>query len=275
MIALPALPDSVPLWLVGGVLVLLFVVACSIGYRVHGRLQPLVGGAGAEDETQVLSAALLLLALLIGFTFSMALGRYDTRRQIVVQEANDIGTAWLRAGLVPGAPGQTLQDRLADYAATRVATAANTGDPRLFATRIARGAALRQEIWTLTAAAVAPDRGTAQSAALVAAVNAVLDTATTRAAAIEARVPSKVIDLLVVYAIVAAFMLGNVLAAHGSQHRVATLILFTLLAMTITLILDLDRPQSGDIKISQTPLVDLVADIDRPRPPAPVPMGMP
>ncbi|PZN93243.1 MAG: hypothetical protein DCF31_13125 [Alphaproteobacteria bacterium] len=275
MIALPALPDSVPLWLVGGVLVLLFVVACSIGYRVHGRLQPSVGGAGAEDETQVLSAALLLLALLIGFTFSMALGRYDTRRQIVVQEANDIGTAWLRAGLVPGEPGQMLQDRLAAYAATRVSTAANTGDPRLFAARMARGAALRREIWTLTAAAIAPDSGTAQSAALVAAVNAVLNTATTRAAAIEARVPSKVIDLLIVYAIVAAFMLGNVLAAHGSQHRVATFILFTLLAMTITLILDLDRPQSGDITISQTPLVDLVADIGRPRPSAPTPMGMP
>ncbi len=261
---LPALPDSVPLAVVGIVLVAAFFVASELGFVAHRRFGRTSGDGDASDEAQVLATALLLLALLLGFTFSMALGRYDTRRQIVVQEANDIGTAWLRAGLVAAPAGRALQAKLAEYAGTRVSTDANSNDPSGFNARMARGAVLRDQIWTLTAAAIAPDRGTAQAAALVAAVNAVLDTATTRAAAIDARVPAKVMDLLVIYAWVSAFLLGYVLGAYGSHHRIATLVLFVLLAMTITLILDLDRPQSGDVRVSQQPLIDLVADIGRP-----------
>ncbi len=263
---LPVLPDSVPLAIVGIALVAAFFVASELGFVAHRRFGRTPGDGDASDEAQVLATALLLLALLLGFTFSMALGRYDTRRQIVVQEANDIGTAWLRAGLVAAPAGAALQAKLAAYAGTRVSTEANSTDPKVFDARMARGAALRNEIWDLTAAATAPDRSTAQATALVAAVNAVLDTATTRAAAIDARVPAKVIDLLIVYAWVAAFLLGYVLAAYGSHHRIATLVLYILLAMTITLILDLDRPQSGDIRVSQQPLIDLVTDIDRPVP---------
>jgi hypothetical protein len=263
---LPTLHDSVPLPVVGMALVVAFFVASEMGFAAHGRFGRKTGDGGANDEAQVLATALLLLALLLGFTFSMALGRYDTRRQIVVQEANDIGTAWLRAGLVEAPAGKALQAKLAEYARSRVSTAENSTDAGVFAARMALGAALRDQIWGLTSAAIAPDRSTAQAAALVASVNAVLDTATTRAAAVDARVPAKVIDLLIVYAGVSTFLLGYVLAAYGSQHRIATLVLFILLAMTITLILDLDRPQSGDIRVSQQPLIDLVADIGRPAP---------
>jgi len=125
----------------------------------------------------------------------------------------------------------------------------------------AKGAVLRREIWALTAAATLPDRSTAQSAALVAAVNAVIDTATTREAAIDARVPSEVIILLIVYAGVSSFLIGYVLGAYRSRHRLATGVLFVLLAMTIVLIIDLDRPQNGSIRVSQAAMLDLVADI--------------
>jgi hypothetical protein len=96
---------------------------------------------------------------------------------------------------------------------------------------------------------------------LVAAVNAVIDTATTREAAIDARVPSEVIILLIVYAGVSSFLIGYVLGAYRSRHRLATGVLFVLLAMTIVLIIDLDRPQNGSIRVSQAAMLDLVADI--------------
>ena len=66
-----------------------------------------------DDEGYLLSAALALLGLLIAFTFSLALNRYDSRRDFVVLEANAIGTAWLRAGLVEGKAGQSLQQGIA------------------------------------------------------------------------------------------------------------------------------------------------------------------
>ena len=74
------------------------------------------GDKSANDEVQVLSTALVLLALLLGFTFSMALSRYDERRGQVIQEANDIGTAWLRAGLYDSDAARQLQAKLHAYA---------------------------------------------------------------------------------------------------------------------------------------------------------------
>ena len=260
-----ALLDGASLWGIALALGLMFLLSSEIGYLAHHRF----GGGGsrneASDETQVLATALLLLALLLGFTFSMALARHDTRRAEVIKEANDIGTAWLRSGLVETPAGKALQDKLGVYAATRVANADAHDDAdddrRADAIMRAKGAVLRREIWALTAAATLPDRSTAQSAALVAAVNAVIDTATTREAAIDARVPSEVIILLIVYAGVSSFLIGYVLGAYRSRHRLATGVLFVLLAMTIVLIIDLDRPQNGSIRVSQAAMLDLVADI--------------
>lgn len=250
--------DALSLPLIGGLLVAGFAGLAEIGYLVHHRLGGQRDGE-ASDEGQVLGAALVLLALLLGFTFSMALSRYDSRRALVVQEANDIGTAWLRAGLYATPAAAALQGELATYARTRIGAPGRTPDDEVRVRRA--GAVMRRAIWTSTAAVTAPDRSTAQAAALVAAVNAVLDTATTRETAIDARVPETVVDLLAVYAGVSALLLGYVLSAFGSRHRVASLVLFVLLAMTIVLILDLDRPQSGAIRVSQQPMIDLVADI--------------
>ncbi len=253
--------DSLPLPLLGLLLAIGFFVLAMAGNAAHRRFGGKSDGESSEEE-QVLSTSHLLLALLLGFTFSMALGRYDTRRELVVQESNDIGTAWLRAGLYDGPAAKALQAKLAEYARTRIG-GRDTGPGAQQSVRKA-GAVLRGEIWKLTAATTAPERSTAQSASLVAAVNAVLDTGAEREAMIDARVPQRVLVLLIVYSAVSAFMLGYVLAASGSRHRVASVVLFVLLSMTITLILDLDRPQGGYIRVSQQPMIDLVADIGRP-----------
>ncbi len=269
-----ALLDSLPLLVIGVSLVAGFMLASELGHRVQRRFGRAAAAArkGSKekdeetaDEGQVLGTALLLLALLLGFTFSIALSRYDARRVLVVKEANDIGTAWLRAGLVGNPAGHALQDKLRDYAATRVAQ----GEGAVaYAALRTRGSALRNQIWALTAAATAPERSTAQSASLVAAVNSVIDTASEREAELDARVPARVITLLIVYSAVSAFLLGYVLGGYGARHRPVTLLLFVLLAMTIDLILDLDRPQAGSIRISQGAMTALVADLSRPSPPA-------
>ena len=211
-----ALLDGVSLWGIAAALGVIFWLSSEAGYAAHRRFNRDDGDREASDETQVLATALLLLALLLGFTFSMALGRHDARRAEVIREANDIGTAWLRAGLVESPAGKALQDKLGAYAATRVAHAeddAADADTDADTAMRARGPALRRDIWALAAAATLPDRSTAQATSLIAAVNAVIDTATTREAAIDARVPAQVITLLIIYAGVSAFLIGYVLAA--------------------------------------------------------------
>ena len=260
-----ALLDGASLWGVAVGLGLVFWLASEVGFAAHRRFGRSGAGNEASDETQVLATALLLLALLLGFTFSMALARHDARRAEVIREANDIGTAWLRAGLVENPAGKALQDKLGVYATTRIAHAAahDGADDDRAADRLMRasGPVLRNEIWALATAATQPDRSTAQATALIASINAVIDTATTRQAAVDARVPPEVIVLLITYATVSAFLMGYVLGAYRSRHRLATGVLFLLLAMTIVLIIDLDRPQNGSIRVSQQPMIDLVADI--------------
>lgn len=249
---LARLLDLLPLPAVPAVLLLMFFVAAELGFRYHRRFG---GDGGAEDEGQVLSSALLVLALLLGFTFQMALSRYDERRQLVVQEANDIGTAWLRAGLLPAPQGPALQNALAEYAGVRVSS------PLPHETEIlARAAALRNRVWALAATAQAGLDGP-RAVSLISAVNAVLDTGTQREKAVAARVPGEVMLLLVIFAVVANFLLGYVLDAHGHRHRFASGILFLLMGLTIMLILDLDRPADGAILVDQSAMQALVASL--------------
>jgi hypothetical protein len=250
-----ALIAALPLWAVPPALAGLLYLGAELGYRYHRRF---AGDRGsATDEGQMLSTALLVLALLLGFTFSMALGRYDERRQLVVQEANDIGTAWLRAGLVPAPHGAALQAALADYARVR-----QTSPLPHETDKLAAAAALRDRMWQATAAAQATLDGP-RATSLVAAINAVIDTGTLRERAVAAQVPGEVIVMLVLFATVSAFLLGYVLDAHGDRHRFASLVLFGLMGLTMMLILDLDRPSGGFIQIDQTAMRDLVASLAR------------
>jgi hypothetical protein len=251
--------DAVPLALVPAVLAGLFLLAAELGYAYHRRFGR---RGGAEDEAQVLQTALLVLALLLGFTFSMALERYDTRRDLVVQEANDIGTAWLRAGLVPAPHGPALQDALRAYAHVRQSSPLPHETARL-----AEAAARRARVWERATVAQAGLDG-ARAASLIGAVNQVLDTGTLREKAVAARVPAEVILLLILFAAVACFLLGYVLDAHGDRHRFASVVLFVLMGLTMMLILDLDRPAVGAILVDQSAMRELVTQLETARTPA-------
>jgi hypothetical protein len=250
--------DPWPLWGIGLALVGVFFVAAELGFFTYKRVRRNPGDKSANDEVQVLSTALVLLALLLGFTFSMALSRYDERRNQVVQEANDIGTAWLRAGLYDSEAARQLQDTLHRYARTRVAESLKGDTEGAYVDLQLEGVALRNRIWALTAEVTAPEPATPQAASLVAAVNAVLDTATRREAAIEERIPGQVMGLLIVYSVISAALLGYVFGAYGSPHRITGLVLFMLLSMTLVLIIDLDRSQGGGVRVNQQPLRDVI-----------------
>jgi hypothetical protein len=252
--------DPWPLWGIGLALVAAFFIAAELGFLTYQRVRrhdP--RDKSANDEAQVLSAALVLLGLLLGFTFSMALNRYDERRREVVQEANDIGTAWLRAGLFEGEAARQLQVTLHAYARTRLADSRIGDNAAAYVDLQIEGAALRNRIWEQTAAVTTPERTTPLAVSLITAVNAVLDTATRREAAIAERIPGPVMGLLIAYSVISAALLGYVFGAYGSPHRITGLVLFTLLSMTLVLIIDLDRPQGGGVRVNQQPMRDVIA----------------
>ncbi len=243
---------SVPLWIAAILLFVLLTLCCRLGTLLRRWLRD----TDHSDESHLLAAALALLGLLIAFTFSLAVNRFDARRELVVREASAIGTAWLRAGLAEDAAGRGLQQAIAAYADLRLQLTNAGNADRVEAETRRTQAALWSRVRQATPAMQPP-----LAATLVTATNEMFDSASARKAEREARIPARVLDILLLYTLMAAGIVGYVLGVSGPRHRVVTSILFLLLTLALTLILDLDRPWSGGITVSQQPMRDMRASL--------------
>lgn len=245
-----------PLWLLVPLLFGSLLAAREVGAWMRRRLMRSPDGEATEHD-YIFNGILGLLALLIAFTFGLALDRYDARRELVVDEANAIGTAEMRVRLLEGPDGVRLAMLLRAYADTRLryGEALAAQKPPLRAASLA----LRARIETETLAALQPIRTTPLAAMITPAINDAIDIGVSREATHASRIPAMVLAVLVIYAWVSAGVLGSALDAAGRRNRGMSALLFVLLTMAIIVILDLDRPQEGAIRISQQPLADLVA----------------
>jgi len=249
---------SVPLSGIGLIVLALLAVGLEGGHLIRlalKRRNPTT--ARAEGPDQLLSAVLGLLALLLGFTFSLALGRYEASRDQVVQESNAIGTTWLRAQLLTEPNRTAMRDLLRDYVEARLEWSdANAAIPDM-----ARTAALQAKLWTVIGTAIRTDPSEQLSRALMDAMNSSFDMASARVAARIAHLPDRVLLTLLLFAIISVGLLGYTMAINGRVHRAATGVLLVLLSLAFVTILDIDRPRTGAIQVSQQPMLDLRGSI--------------
>jgi hypothetical protein len=242
---------TLPLTVIALAILAALLVAATIGYHGHLWLLRRSGETDSESHDHLLTAVLGLLALLLGFTFSLALNRYEARRDLVVQEANAIGTTWLRVQILEPPNKAAMSQLLRAYLDTRLAwSEADAG-------ATARTMALQHRLWAATGQAVRSEPNPQLSRALMDAMNQSFDLASARSAARSAHVPDRVLTVLLLYAVLSAAMLGYTSAAKGKPQRIATLSVQVLLTLALVMILDLDRPRSGAIQVSQQPLEEL------------------
>jgi hypothetical protein len=247
--------DTVPLIVAGPVILLLLLGGVELGYRGHSWLMAdRVAGHGGPD--QLLAAVLGLLALLLGFTFSLALNRYETRRDFVLQEANAIGTTWLRAQLLEEPNRAAMSGLLRVYVDARLKWSQADDRDDLTATD-----AIQQNLWRQVGVAIRTDPSAQLSRGLMDAMNDSFDLASARVAMRQAHIPDRVLAILLLYAFLSAVMLGYILSANGRPHRIATAMLLALMTLALIVILDLDRPRTGAILVSQQPMIDLKASL--------------
>jgi uncharacterized membrane protein/uncharacterized membrane protein (Fun14 family) len=246
--------NQTPLWLIS----ILFFVGLMIAKTLGGWFGA-KGSAEASSYDHILSGVMGLLALLIAFTFGMALDRYETRRELVVAEANAIGTAAMRVGLLDPPREARLAELYRRYAETRLryGLAGAAEKP----SHEAASSELGDRIQTETLEAVRPIRETPLAAVIVTSVNDVQDLRAAREAAIASQLPATVVVSVGVYALVAAGLLGAALGAAGRAHRTMSALLFGLLTLALAMVLDLDRPRRGVIQVSQEPMARLVASL--------------
>jgi hypothetical protein len=252
--------DALPLWAIGLLLTLAMIVARELGDRAHRRFRHLADAPDSDsaDEGFLLSGVLGLLALLLAFALSMALERHEQRRALVLAEADAISTLSHRLQLFDSPAAEQSAALLKAYGHARVrASVAPLGYPRLRAE--ARAEALGDRLTATILGAARNARTVPTTALIVQASDAVSDVASERIAATHARIPARVMNLLALYCVAAAAMLGYTLASTGSRHRGGAYFTFVLIAFAFATVADLDRPRSGAILVSQEPLIDTVA----------------
>lgn len=211
-----------------------------------------------RDRTgHVLTSTFGLLALLIGFSFGIALDRYETRRNDVVIEANAIGTAHFRAGfLLP--QGAALQQALADYAQARVTFGSVGAGERA---QLEVEAARQRSAIAAATRQIAPVANTPLGSLVVAGVTDALDAGVAREANLRSKLPWTVFMVLIGLSFVGAGTMGFAYPLGGALRQGSSLSLFILLGLTINVIIDLDRPAGGGIVIDQAPMRQLAAEL--------------
>jgi hypothetical protein len=250
-----------PLWRILLVLVLCLVAATYAGRFLRRLLRRDTESAdkeGSGQEGYVVSAVMGLLALLIGFTFAMAIDRFDTRRQQVLLEANAIGTTYLRAQLLDEPHRSRIGGLLIAYTDNRIALGQEPPGQRQ-RRLLAENDRLITDLWTATVAAYPSIKPYPFSNSFLDAMNLTIDMDTARKTARRAHVPPQVLVLLFLYQIAVAATLGYVLAGRSGYPTAALVML--LFALSVTLVIDIDRATSGTVVESQEPMLWLQASM--------------
>lgn len=254
--------DSVPLWVVFVVVMAVVLLSIRGGFQLglHRRRR-----ADTEPEGpigSVVGAMLGLLAFILAFTFGIAAGRFDARKQLVLDEVNAIGTTVLRADLLPEPHRTQCRRLLKEYVDIR---AQMSQRPQELSQTIDRSEALQDQLWSHAISLAKADLNSDIGALFVESLNEVIDLHTSRVTVgLQYRIPLIIwVGLLVV----TVFSMAAVGYQFGLTGRSSLLLHFALaltFSVVVFLIADLDRATQGVIKVSQQPMLDLQRKLNAP-----------
>ncbi len=253
--------DYIPLWALFGITVALIFLALEAGFRIGTWRQQ-----RAEHEKESLAGAIAaailgLLAFLLAFTFGMAASRFETRRELVLDEANAIGTTYLRAALVPKPHRTEIRSLLREYVDLRLAGV----ESGMAGEALARSEELHGRLWA-QAVLVAQEKPTPITGLFIQSLNEVIDLHAKRVTmGMRNRVPITIWAALYLTAILAMAGVGYHEGLTSTARTLATLILVVTFSGVLWLLADLDRPQEGLIKVSQQAMMDLRKSMTPPK----------
>jgi hypothetical protein len=246
--------DLVPVW---GVFVA--TVALILAFVEIGFLLGLAKRRRKEDVKEaaigsMVGATLGLLAFMLGFTFSMAASRHDTRRSLVLEEANTLQTAYLRAELLPQPQRSEIRSLLPEYVETRL----NWADQRDVGKAIARSEEIQQQLWSRAVAAGENNPGSVVVGLFIETLNEVIDLHAKRVrAGLWSRIPAVILFALFFVTFLAMVSMGYLAGISGKRANLVTIALGLAFSAVLFLIIDLDRPLEGLIEVSQRPMMEL------------------
>ena len=251
-----------------GIFSLLFGIALFLGMLILLEVGRRIGIAALAEDPEgaeagvgtVEGAVFALLGLLIAFTFSGAASRFDTRRQLIIEETNDIGTAYLRLDLLPVDAQPGLREKFREYVDARLEIYRKLPDLAAAKEEMAKANRLQVEIWRQSVAASrAQGAAAAAPMLLLPALNAMIDITTTRTMAAQMHPPVVIFALLFGLALASSLLVGYGMASSKARNWLHMLGLAFVMAVSVYVILDIEYPRLGFIRVDafDQALVDL------------------
>lgn len=257
------MPDNVnwPMITVTMTVFTVLMLVNEIGYRVGRALDRDQSEPSRTVALAVKGSIIGLVAFLLGFAFSISSNRHDIRRQVVLDDANAIGTLYLRAGLIASPERDQLRAALKNYLVTRLEFFEQNpeGDSvLLWQSKLDRHLS---EIWRVVEAARTRDAQSVLVSQLIPAANAVIDLNTTRGWAFRSHTPVAVLTVLLVCVLVSSGLIGHSFGPC-QRHPFLCTAFNALFTLTLFLILDYDGPRFGLIRVDHKPLIDLRSSLE-------------
>ena len=234
-----------------------FAAAMFVGMLICVEIGRRTGKRHLAKDPQLMSthssvdgAVFALYGLLLAFTFSGAPARLDARRQLIAQEANAIGTAYLRVDLLPADEQPLMRQRFRDYLDSRLETYRKFPDTGAARTTLAKSAQLQEEIWKQAVAATRSGDSHAEAGKLLLpALNEMIDITTTRTMAATIHPPTIIYALLLVLALVCSLLAGYGMAASKQRSWLHIMAFVAIAVITVFVILEIEYPRIGFLTV--------------------------
>lgn len=233
------------------------VAASEVGFHLGRKAASRTSDKTKSQLLVVEGGILAVLGLLLGFTMSMAVTRFEVRKVLVLEEANAIGTSYLRTQLLPAPESSEIANLLREYVVVRLHYADVVDNPSLLNATREQAERLQNECWARAVAYAQKDPSPAKAGLLLQSLNQVIDLEAARWMAFQNHVPRTVIYVNCVVVFLATTLVGYAFGLEGRRQVFSTCVLAFAIAIVLAVIIDLDQPRRGFIRGSQQPLVDL------------------
>ena len=253
--------DRLPLWLVFVVSAMIIIASTEVGFLL-GRRQHTRGAETQKITTgPIVAASLGLLAFMLAFTFGAVMSRFDDRKQLVLEEANAIGTAFLRADALPEQARDRIQRILYDYITLRI-DATQSKDAENIMQAVIKSEQMQKEMWSL-AMSIAQREPTPVSALLLQSLNQLIDLQQKRiTVSAYHRMPTvfwfALYGLVILAMAVGGYDTG---LPGGERSTTARLIVAVAFSLVLLLIVALERPVVALTSVNQAALIDVQRSI--------------
>lgn len=234
--------------------VLLFVgmvLLAEAGHRLSRRRARLFAET-PDSMAAVTGAIFALLGLLIAFTFSGAFSRFDDRRSIIVEEYNDISTAFDRLQLLPQEAQPEIRQLFADYVNSRATIFDLLVDEPVARAELARASQLQEKIWAAAVKATEPQEYQSMRVLILPALNEMFDISTVRTTAIQTHPPAMVFTVLFMVALGCAGLVGYGANTQQPLSRVHSVGFALVVSFTLYVILDGEHARFGLVRLDDT-----------------------